>query len=435
MCDEERARVVLAATRVSHALRLHTARPRNARSATHPRASDPVSGRLIARTSVSKLCVGLEAVQQMERPGSPTPSEQLSLVAEPPELVHRPDPEDPLAAVQTTDGGREDPLAAVQTTDSCPEDPLAAVRTTDGDLEECAICLGTLDDPQPFPNPDCPHQFCSSCLSKLHRHLEGSPVPCPTCRRQSSQAISTRQIRTFEQRRLDPEERRNNQRMVTGIGVGALVVACTCGLVVDYLIRVVSATEVRSAVARLVPLLPGTAPFARVRRSLLVSSAPNGGCGDSQFAESYTISGCADPAHCGEYVKIDPEVFCSGAPAYKLNSTDGQTRVLYRITTGIINTLPTTAWYVPTPGQGSSEGYLETCEHQVLGDLLSVESVALGGPDSHVYQHWRERVGNRWAAPEPGKIVVVGDFADGSNPCPSTGCGDRHNMGAAGGGR
>ncbi len=366
----------------------------------------------------------LEPVQRMQATASTTastPSEQLQLVAEPPEVARQPYPEDPLAAVQTTDG--------------CPEDPLVAVRTTDGFLEECAICLGTLDDPQPFPNPDCPHLFCSACLSTLHRHLEGSPVPCPTCRRQSSQAISTRQIRTFEQRRLDPEERRNNQRMITGFGVGALMVACTCGLVVDYLIRAASATEVRSTVAWFMHLLSSTGPFGRLCSSL--PPAPNGGCGDSQFAESYTFSGCADPAHCGEYVKIEPEVFCSGAPAYKLNSTDGQTRVLYRITTGIVNTLSTTAWYVTTPEQGSDEGYLQTCEHQVLGDLLSVESVAFDGPDSHVYQPWRERVGNRWEAREPGKIAVVGDFADGtaSNPCPSTGCGDRHNAGAAGGGR
>lgn len=158
----------------------------------------------------------------------------------------------------------------------------------------------------------------------------------------------------------------------------------------------------------------------------------NGGCGDSQFAGSYTFSGCADSAHCGEYVKISPEVFCSGAPAYQLKSPDAQTRLLYRITTGSDSSLSATAWHVPTPGQDSDESYLQTCERQALGDLLSVESLALGGPDSHVYQHWRERAGNHW---EPGEIVVIANFEDSSTPCPTTGCGDRNNMGAAGGGR
>lgn len=154
----------------------------------------------------------------------------------------------------------------------------------------------------------------------------------------------------------------------------------------------------------------------------------------SQFAESYTFSGCADSAHCGEYVKINPQVLCSGAPVYELNSTDGHARVLYRIMTGFAGSMATTAWYVPTPWRGSTTGYLQTCSHDALPDLLSKESVGLGGPDSHLYQGWQERTGNRWEQARR-KLVVVGNFDDGRAPCPATGCGDLNNMQAAGGGR
>jgi hypothetical protein len=85
---------------------------------------------------------------------------------------------------------------------------------------------------------------------------------------------SPRQIRTFEQRRLDPEERRYNQRMLISIAVAALMVALTCGLVVDYLIRAVNATEVRSSVARLVRMLPSTRMLGCRAFARLCSSLP-----------------------------------------------------------------------------------------------------------------------------------------------------------------
>jgi hypothetical protein len=111
-------------------------------------------------------------------------------------------------------------------------------------------------------------------------------------------------------------------------------------------------------------------------------------------------------------MKIEtPEVvFCSGAPAYQLNSTDGQTRVLYRITTKRDGSTSTTAWYVPTPGQSLNDHYLQSCNEWPLGDLLSDESLKHRGPDSHVYQGWQEWAESHWAALEPGKIAVVGNF-------------------------
>lgn len=134
-------------------------------------------------------------------------------------------------------------------------------------------------------------------------------------------------------------------------------------------------------------------------------------------------------------MKVYPEVWCSGSPAYQLNSTDGQARVLYRIVTNSDSTMSTTAWYVPTPGQLSNDQYLETCKQQGLGDLLSQPSLTLGGPDSHLYQGWYEQVGNSRASLQPGTLVVVGNFEEGDTECPATGCGDKNNMGAAGGGR
>ncbi len=90
-----------------------------------------------------------------ESPSVSQASEQLSLVQSP-ALVHSGEV-----------GGKEDD------SDDC-----------------CAICLGTLEGLQPFPNAECPHYFCSECLSQLHQHLEGTAVHCPVCRRPSSLATN-----------------------------------------------------------------------------------------------------------------------------------------------------------------------------------------------------------------------------------------------------
>lgn len=273
--------------------------------------------------------------------------------------------------------------------------------------ECCAICLGPPEEPQPFPNADCPHVFCSACLSTLHQHLEGNVVPCPTCRRPSTLGSSAppqrarddprlvaalQESRRLAQRRRVAQEQRRGKRVLVTLAVGLLTMAMACGFAVGYVIRAGSAT---------------------------------------QFAASYTFTGCADAAHCGEYVQIYPPVLCSEAPAYQLNSSDGQTRVLYRITT---ESDGTTCWYVPTPGHLTDDEYLRTCKHQPLGDLHSDVTLALGGPDSHSYLGWQERVVNRWAALQPGEFTVVGNFEE-RDDCASTGCGDAHNFGAAGGGR
>ena len=155
-----------------------------------------------------------------ESPSASQTSEQLSLVQSP-ALVHSGEV-----------GGKEDD------SDDC-----------------CAICLGTLEGPQPFPNAECPHHFCSECLSQLHQHLEGTAVHCPTCRRPSSLATPRRDSRRLEQVQLELQVRRQNKR-ARRCAVAALVIAMSVGLAVDHLIHAMHATEVRSAVAR--PLAPAT---------------------------------------------------------------------------------------------------------------------------------------------------------------------------------
>ena len=47
---------------------------------------------------------------------------------------------------------------------------------------ECAICLvGQCVSPRRFPNPDCPHQYCASCLATLRG--QAAATRCPQCRR------------------------------------------------------------------------------------------------------------------------------------------------------------------------------------------------------------------------------------------------------------
>ena len=46
---------------------------------------------------------------------------------------------------------------------------------------ECSICLERHPALQTFPNPECRHQYCDTCLVEVLR-TQGSPV-CPQCRR------------------------------------------------------------------------------------------------------------------------------------------------------------------------------------------------------------------------------------------------------------
>jgi hypothetical protein len=48
---------------------------------------------------------------------------------------------------------------------------------------ECAICLGSVTDPTPFPHEKCPHVYCAGCLDTLQRHTPVVAVLCPQCRR------------------------------------------------------------------------------------------------------------------------------------------------------------------------------------------------------------------------------------------------------------
>ena len=60
-----------------------------------------------------------------------------------------------------------------------PEHPFGCAGATN----ECAICLGELTKPKPFPNEDCPHVYCGSCLLKLQAHTPDRAILCPQCRR------------------------------------------------------------------------------------------------------------------------------------------------------------------------------------------------------------------------------------------------------------
>ena len=60
-----------------------------------------------------------------------------------------------------------------------PEHPFGCAGATN----ECAICLGELTNPKPFPNEDCPHVYCGTCLLKLQAHTPDRAILCPQCRR------------------------------------------------------------------------------------------------------------------------------------------------------------------------------------------------------------------------------------------------------------
>ena len=109
--------------------------------------------------------------------------------------------------------------------------------------ECCAICLGSLVDPQPFPNADCPHTFCSTCLSTLHRHYDDSDVLCPTCRRSSSLVTEQRESCTLEQRQHLAYNDMHDRRVLTFIAITAITMCVACGVVVDAVVkRVVAET-------------------------------------------------------------------------------------------------------------------------------------------------------------------------------------------------
>ena len=44
---------------------------------------------------------------------------------------------------------------------------------------ECAICLGSLRGPTPFPSEECPHVYCADCLEKLQAHQPRAAMLCP----------------------------------------------------------------------------------------------------------------------------------------------------------------------------------------------------------------------------------------------------------------
>ena len=143
-------------------------------------------------------------------------------------------------------------------------------RNEDAADDCCAICLGTLEGPQPFPNAECPHQFCSECLSQLHQHLEGTAVLCPTCRRPSSLATQRCDTHRFEQAQLELQAQRQNKR-VRRCALAALTIAMLVGLAVDHLIHAMHPTEVRSVVSW--PVAPATSS-----RSLGLASCCAGCC-------------------------------------------------------------------------------------------------------------------------------------------------------------
>ena len=45
--------------------------------------------------------------------------------------------------------------------------------------EECAICLGALQQPQTMP---CSHRFCRGCMASMRRHGAAMAQVCPLCR-------------------------------------------------------------------------------------------------------------------------------------------------------------------------------------------------------------------------------------------------------------
>ena len=68
------------------------------------------------------------------------------------------------------------------------------------ETDECAICLGPLRSPQPFPHPLCPHEYCAECLSNLlwaAKH-DAAPAPIPALPSQAQR----------EERALCPQCRR-----------------------------------------------------------------------------------------------------------------------------------------------------------------------------------------------------------------------------------
>ena len=118
-------------------------------------------------------------------------------------------------------------------------------RETASTVEQecCAICLGSLVDPQPFPNADCPHTFCSTCLSTLHRHHEHSVVlhvSCPKCRRPSSLVTEHEResTRTLEQRQEHMAYNdMHDKRVLTFIAITAITMCVACGVVVDAVVN------------------------------------------------------------------------------------------------------------------------------------------------------------------------------------------------------
>ena len=56
--------------------------------------------------------------------------------------------------------------------------------STVDDSRQCAVCLTVQPAMQPWPNPDCEHEFCTDCMPQL---LSGTgqrlDITCPQCRR------------------------------------------------------------------------------------------------------------------------------------------------------------------------------------------------------------------------------------------------------------
>ena len=110
-----------------------------------------------------------------------------------------------------------------------------------------------------------------------------------------------------------------------------------------------------------------------------------------QFAESYTIAGCADPAHCGTFTRVpanctsgdwcpggareyfgntDPTL-CNGAPAYQKGDGDGPVLLRFQNSGGI------TYWDV------ADSSALDTCSP--YGYLYSAYNDQPGPPTAPTY--------------------------------------------------
>jgi hypothetical protein len=81
---------------------------------------------------------------------------------------------------------------------------------------ECSICLERHPALQTFPNPECRHQYCDTCIVEVLR-TQGSPV-CPQCRRPALALDGTLYVTASDRELAAERAERQPQNMAASDG-------------------------------------------------------------------------------------------------------------------------------------------------------------------------------------------------------------------------